>query len=471
MNLNVTLQGGKIFHLTLTLKILYCNRIKQKGTIMKTYIFILLIPFLLCFSGKAMSQVEPEEEVIISKPDVDSADINTFYDELSNSGEWIKVDNQEIDSDESLEMSETVDIDEDVITGYIWRPSVSITLVDWNPYTYGRWEYCNFGWIWVSDYQWGWGPYHYGRWWFSNRWGWVWSPGHRWAPSWVSWCHTRNYVGWHPISPRTHWRHHNGIIVTHPVTPKQKGITNKWTFVDKKDFTKKITKDTKIDLKKNKDLLKDAKMVIKSNEVYNLGPKKTDLEKNNGEKITTKKVQMTNLSGKPINESGTKIFEKKTNTTKMNNNTKKVNNNSIEKNNNNNGTRKKQESTTNAPNTKRENNSSKNTKKNNNSNSNNNTNTSKSGNTKKSNTNDYNWNSGNTKSSNSNSNSTKSNNSNSSRNSNSNNSYKSNNSNSNNHHSSNSNSSHTSKSSSNNNSSKSSNNSGNNSNNSGNKKK
>ena len=440
---------------------------------MKTYIFILLIPFLLCFSGKAVSQVEPEEEVIISKPDVDSADINTFYDELSNSGEWIKVDNQEIDSDESLEMSETVDIDEDVITGYIWRPSVSITLVDWNPYSYGRWEYCNFGWIWVSDYQWGWGPYHYGRWWFSNRWGWVWSPGHRWAPSWVSWCHTRNYVGWHPISPRTHWRHHNGIIVTHPVTPKQKGITNKWTFVDKKDFTKKITKDTKIDLKKNRDLLKDAKMVIKSNEVYNLGPKKTDLEKNNGEKITTKKVRMTNLNGKPINESSTKIFEKKIGTTKMNNSTKKVNNNSIEKNNNT-GTKKKQESTTNNPNTKRENNSSKSTKKNNNSNSNNNTksNTSKSGNTKKSNTNDYNWNSGNTKSNNSNSNSThKSNNSNnSSRNSNSNNSYKSNNSNSNSH-SSNSNSSHTSKSNSNNNSSKSSNNSGNNSNNSGNKKK
>ena len=269
---------------------------------MKAYIFILLVPFLLCFSGKAVSQVEQEEEVIISKPDVDSADINTFYDSLSKEGEWIKVDNDEIDNDEDLQMSETVEIDNDVITGYIWRPSVSITLVDWSPYTYGHWEFCTFGWIWVSDYYWGWGPYHYGRWWFSHRWGWVWSPGHRWAPSWVSWCHTRNHVGWHPISPRTPWRYHNGVLVTHPITPKQKGITNKWTFVNKSDFTKTITKNNTIDIKNNKQILADAKLTMKSNEVYNNGPKKNDIESNTGSKVDRKNVSFTNTNGKPIKD-------------------------------------------------------------------------------------------------------------------------------------------------------------------------
>ncbi|MBI5404022.1 MAG: hypothetical protein HY959_11530 [Ignavibacteriae bacterium] len=487
---------------------------------MKTYIFILLLPFLLCCSGLAVSQVEQEEELIITKPETDSVDIDTFYDELSKDGEWIKVDRSDIDNEEVLEMSETVEIDEDVITEYIWRPSVSITLVDWNPYTYGHWEFCRFGWIWVSDYNWGWGPYHYGRWWFSHRWGWVWSPGHRWAPSWVSWCHTRHHVGWHPISPRTHWRHHNGIIVTHPKTPKQKGITNKWTFVSKKDFTRPITKNSTIDLKKNKDILKDAKMVVKSDEVYNLGPKKSDIEKNAGEKISTRKVSVTSLNGKPIDDNTTKKFEKKVKTTQINN-TKNEKNYSTEKNPNNtsvkrqDNTKKKSETTKESntykspntkkdngsykspntkkdngsyksPNTKKDNGSYKspNTKKDNgsnknsNKNSNSNSNSNKSGNTKKSSSNDYNWNSGNTKSKDTyksndsykSSNTYKSNDSYKSNNSNSSNSYKSSNSHSSNNNSSyksgNSNSSNHNSSS---NTNKSSNNSGNN--NSGNKKK
>jgi hypothetical protein len=288
---------------------------------MKTYIFILLIPFLLCFSGKAISQVEQEEEVIITKPAEDSADINTFYDELSKDGEWIKVDKEQIDSDESLQLSETVDIDEDVIDDYIWRPSVAIS-VDWNPYTFGHWEFTRFGWVWVSDYDWGWGPYHYGRWWFSNNWGWVWSPGHRWAPSWVSWCHTRDHIGWHPISPRTNWRSKNGVIVTEPRTPKQRGITNKWTFVSKTDFQKKITKSNIVDLKANKNILASAKMNIKNNEVYNSGPNKTALEKTIGEQISKKKVTFTTVNGTRYNNSSTK-----TNTANKKNNQGNINSN------------------------------------------------------------------------------------------------------------------------------------------------
>jgi len=481
---------------------------------MKTYIFILLIPFLLGFSGLAVSQVEPEEEIIISKPEVDSANIDTFYDELSKDGEWIKVEDSEIDNDEVLEMSETVEIDEDIITGYVWRPSISITLVDWNPYYYGHWEFCRFGWIWVSDYSWGWGPYHYGRWWYSHRWGWVWSPGHRWAPSWVSWCHTRHHVGWHPISPRTHWRHHNGIIVTHPRTPKQKGITNKWTFVSKKDFTSPITKHNTIDLRKDKNLVSDAKMNFKSDELYNVGPKKSDIENNTNTKISTKKVNVTNLSGNPINDAGTKKFEKNIRTAKNNNyngetkksteknsntSTKKKQDNSYRSGNSDNGTYKN-------PGTRKENNSGNtrkesgtrkdngNTRKDNgntrkesgtkkDNGSNKNTNTNKSGNTKKSSSNNYNWNSGSTKSSENkkSSNTYKSNDTYKSNNSNSSNNYKSSNSNSSNNykssnsHSSNNNSSYKSGNSnssnhnSNSNTNKSSNNSGNN--NSGNKKK
>jgi hypothetical protein len=346
---------------------------------MKAYIFILIVPFLLCFGGKAISQVEQEEEVIITKPAEDSADINTFYDDLSKDGEWIKVDKEDIDNDENLQLSETVDIDEDVIVDYIWRPRISISFVDWSPYTYGHWEFTRFGWVWVSDYEWGWAPYHYGRWWFSGRWGWVWSPGHRWAPSWVSWCHTRHHIGWHPISPRTHWRHHNGVIITHPITPKQKSITNKWTFVKKEDFTKKVTNETAINLKNNKDIVSDARITTSGKEVYNSGPKKQDIESTTGAKITTKKVSVVNINNgtsinnnssksKYLNENNTKNKNKEINRSTENNNTKEK---QINKNT---GSKNKQENTTTSPN---------NREKNNNKNSNTNRESNKNSNTKK----------------------------------------------------------------------------------------
>jgi len=287
---------------------------------MKKNIVVLLSILTLLFFGKAYSQINQEEEVIIEKPAEDSADINTFYDDLSSDGEWISTDKSAIDSEDNLEMSETVDIDEDVISDYVWRPSVSISFVDWNPYTYGHWEFCRFGWVWVSDYNWGWAPYHYGRWWFSHRWGWVWSPGHRWAANWVSWCHTRNHIGWHPISPRTPWRYHNGVIVTHPVTPKQKSITNKWTFVNKTDFNKPITKNNTIDLKNNKQVVSDAKITSSGNEVYNSGPKRKDIEQSTGETLSKKNVTFKNVKTGSIINSTKKNDPVKTNNNYNNNN-------------------------------------------------------------------------------------------------------------------------------------------------------
>ncbi len=43
-------------------------------------------------------------------------------------------------------------------------------------YTDGHWEYTNYGWSWVSDYDWGWAPFHYGRWEYDNFYGWMWIP-------------------------------------------------------------------------------------------------------------------------------------------------------------------------------------------------------------------------------------------------------------------------------------------------------
>jgi hypothetical protein len=82
--------------------------------------------------------------------------------------------------------------------GTVWRPRVAL---GWRPYYYGRWEWTNEGWLWVSDEPFGWATYHYGRWTWDRGLGWFWVPGYQWAPAWVSWRYSGDVVGWAPLAP------------------------------------------------------------------------------------------------------------------------------------------------------------------------------------------------------------------------------------------------------------------------------
>jgi hypothetical protein len=105
-----------------------------------------------------------------------------FYSSLSPYGEWITVGDY----------------------GMCWRP-VGMP-IGWRPYVDGHWIWTEYGWTWVSDYEWGWAPFHYGRWAFDAEYGWVWMPGYVWAPAWVEWRWGEGYVGWAPMPPGFHYR-------------------------------------------------------------------------------------------------------------------------------------------------------------------------------------------------------------------------------------------------------------------------
>jgi hypothetical protein len=105
-----------------------------------------------------------------------SVSIGGFYDELSPYGEWV-----------------------DCSYGDCWVPGRVDR--DWQPYSNGEWIYTDYGWTWVSDDPWGDDPYHYGTWTYLDRYGWVWVPGTVWAPAWVTWSYSDNYVGWAPLPP------------------------------------------------------------------------------------------------------------------------------------------------------------------------------------------------------------------------------------------------------------------------------
>ena len=82
--------------------------------------------------------------------------------------------------------------------GTAWRPRVA---AGWRPYYYGRWEWTNEGWLWVSEEPFGWATFHYGRWAFDGGQGWLWVPGYQWAPAWVTWRYGGDAVGWAPLAP------------------------------------------------------------------------------------------------------------------------------------------------------------------------------------------------------------------------------------------------------------------------------
>jgi hypothetical protein len=89
--------------------------------------------------------------------------------------------------------------------GYVWTPTV-VVIADWSPYRHGRWVWRGGDYVWIGYEPWGWAPYHYGRWAFVARIGWCWVPPARgdvyWAPGYVGWVRTGDYVAWVPLAPR-----------------------------------------------------------------------------------------------------------------------------------------------------------------------------------------------------------------------------------------------------------------------------
>ena len=83
--------------------------------------------------------------------------------------------------------------------GNVWIPGgVS---AGWEPYVDGEWGYSDYGWTWVANDPWGDVPYHYGTWAYVQPYGWAWIPGTVWAPAWVTWAYTDDFIGWAPVPP------------------------------------------------------------------------------------------------------------------------------------------------------------------------------------------------------------------------------------------------------------------------------
>src|SRR5690349_18046107 len=113
----------------------------------------------------------------------------TFYNKLEPYGDWIETNDY----------------------GYVFHPREAASSRSWRPYTYGHWVYTDAGWTWISEEPFGWATYHYGRWTRLRGLGWIWVPGSQWAPAWVSWRKSPDYVGWAPLPPEARFDRRIGI--------------------------------------------------------------------------------------------------------------------------------------------------------------------------------------------------------------------------------------------------------------------
>ncbi len=111
-----------------------------------------------------------------------AVDISIFYSELEPYGHWFRHGPY----------------------GWVWTPYD--LPYGWRPYTDGRWVYTEYGWTWLSHEPWGWAPFHYGRWLLDDDYGWVWVPDTVWAPAWVCWRWSDDWIGWAPLPPGVDWQ-------------------------------------------------------------------------------------------------------------------------------------------------------------------------------------------------------------------------------------------------------------------------
>jgi len=134
-------------------------------------------------------------------------DVSYFYDYLSDYGTWIDY------------------------PGYthVWVPYEGG--LSWHPFSHGRWVWTDYGWTWVSYYQWGWIPFHYGRWDWSPALGWFWIPDTIWGPAWVSWRYADDCIGWVPLPPRYRYSRGSGLYLSFIDVPD-----DCWIFVDNRHF-------------------------------------------------------------------------------------------------------------------------------------------------------------------------------------------------------------------------------------------
>lgn len=221
--------------------------------------------------------------------------------------------------------------------GKVWISNTK----DFTPYsTGGHWAYTDYGWTWVSDYDWGWAPFHYGRWAYHSTYGWYWIPDYKWAPAWVAWRNNDDYYGWAPLSP--------GLSISVSVGAYDAIPSGRWVFAPHQYITSPYVSRYYVPRTQNVTIIRRTTVIanvnVRNDVQYVAGPRREDVERVNHTQIRTYTVSNSSRPGKTvINNNTVNVYRPVINNDKtvVNNNKtveKNSNNTTVNKNSNNKNT-------------------------------------------------------------------------------------------------------------------------------------
>jgi hypothetical protein len=205
-----------------------------------------------------------------------------FYDQLTPYGQWVDFRDY----------------------GYVWLPAAG---ADFFPYSSnGQWIMTEYGWTWLSYYDWGWAPFHYGRWDYDSYYGWFWVPDNIWGPAWVTWRRTRGYYGWAPMSP--------GMNITMSYGMGYNNYNNHWIFVRERYFGRNNLyryyashNDYEV-LIGNSTVINNTYIDNSRHTTYVSGPDKGDVQQTTGRRVSSYSIQENNVPGHSLTNGQYRIY-------------------------------------------------------------------------------------------------------------------------------------------------------------------
>lgn len=250
----------------------------KRSFISFVFIGLLLLSGCIIYVPAPGNAPQPQDEPYYQEDYRDTPiryDTSYFYDYLSPHGMWISHSPY----------------------GYVWIPRVY--RYNWRPYTDGSWIWTDFGWTWVSEWEWGWIPFHYGRWGWDNYLGWYWVPDTVWGPAWVTWRHSSLYIGWAPLPPGT--RFMPGVGIT-SVTP---GLSSRdWIFVDYSNFYRTPIYRNMLPIERNQTIIGSTiaktNIVQRDRHIVNLGIEREDIQNRIGKPIEKNVIKDANSPMKSV---------------------------------------------------------------------------------------------------------------------------------------------------------------------------
>jgi hypothetical protein len=256
-------------------------------------------------------------DLIESSEDLMSVDYKPFYDQLSESGEWIEVTAEEIGIENNQGTSSGNKLDKNgrtmtyselfgmkkassrtqvAASFFVWKPSVSLAVVTpsaevevepvYVPYSNGQWLNTDQGWYFQAATPVEEITHHYGRWVETPAAGYVWVPGRVWAPAWVDWRENDQYVAWTPLTP--------GMFLVNDVMQAPVFYEDRYVVVEKKYFVEPSVYKYMYKENKNKIMIKEWRRIdgvmVMNKTVINKGPDVNDIKTYVGHDVGVYKI-------------------------------------------------------------------------------------------------------------------------------------------------------------------------------------